>query len=108
MPCREALHGAGPSAAGLRWRSSPVLQGTGELDASSSGPAGYEIAKLYANARNIVFRNGIHGQFPTELPSPEDRDYWVCALRLGREFFADPARTLDTGCADTRTLRFVR
>ena len=86
----------------------PQLAFTGELDASSSGPAGYEIAKLYANARNVVFRNGIHGQFPTELPSSEDRDYWVCALRLGREFFADPQRTLNTNCADTRTLRFVQ
>jgi pimeloyl-ACP methyl ester carboxylesterase len=86
----------------------PQLAFTGELDASSSGPAGYEIAKLYANARNVVFRNGIHGQFPTELPSSEDRDYWMCALRLGRQFFADPQRKLDTDCAETRQLRLIQ
>lgn len=86
----------------------PQLAFTGELDASSSGLAGYQIEMLYANARNVVFRNGMHGQFPTELPNSEDRDYWMCALRLGHQFFADPQRKLDTGCAATRQLRLVR
>lgn len=86
----------------------PQLVFTGELDASSSGPAGYDIAMLYANARNVVFKDGTHGQFPTELPGPEDRDYWKCALQLGRQFFADPQRKLDIGCAETRRLRLVQ
>jgi hypothetical protein len=70
----------------------PQLAFTGELDASSSGLAGYKIEMLYANALNVVFRNGYHGQFPTELPNSEDRDYWMCALRLAHQFFADPQR----------------
>lgn len=86
----------------------PQLVLTGELDASSSGPAGYEIAKRNANARLVVFRNGMHGQFPAELPTPEDTDYRMCALRLARAFVADPQGRLDTGCADTRPLRLVR
>ncbi|HJR33424.1 MAG TPA: hypothetical protein VJ817_00625, partial [Gemmatimonadales bacterium] len=86
----------------------PQLVFTGELDASSSGPAGYEIAKLNANARLVVFRNGMHGQFPAELPTPEDTDYRLCALRLARAFVADPQGRLDTGCADSRRLRLVR
>jgi hypothetical protein len=86
----------------------PQLVFTGELDASSSGPAGYQIAMLNANARHVVFRNGMHGQFPTELPTAEDTDYRMCALRLARAFVADPQGRLDTGCADTRPLRLVR
>lgn len=86
----------------------PQLVFTGELDASSSGPAGYQIAMLNANATNVVFRNGMHGQFPMELPTREDTDYRMCALRLAREFVADPHRRLDTGCAETRQLRLVR
>ena len=86
----------------------PQLVFTGELDASSSGPAGYQIAMLNANARNVVFWNGMHGQFPMELPTKEDTDYRMCALRLARDFVADPQRRLDTGCADTRRLRLVR
>lgn len=86
----------------------PQLVFTGELDASSSGLAGYKIEMFYANAMNVVFKNGMHGQFPTELPNSEDRDYWMCALRLGHQFFADPQRKLDTGCAETRQLRLVR
>lgn len=86
----------------------PQLVFAGELDASSSGPEGYEIAKLNANARLVVFRNGMHGQFPAELPTPEDTDYRMCALRLARAFVADPRGRLDTGCADTRPLRLVR
>jgi len=86
----------------------PQLVFTGELDASSSGPAGYQIAMLNANARNVVFRNGMHGQFPKELPTPEDTDYRMCALRLARAFVADPQARLDTSCAETRRLRLVR
>jgi len=86
----------------------PQLAFTGELDASSSGLAGYKIEILYANARNVVFRNGYHGQFPTELPNSEDRVYWTCALQLAHQFLADPQRELDTTCAATRQLRLVR
>ena len=75
---------------------------------SSSGPEGYEIAKLNANAKLVVFRNGMHGQFPAELPTREDTDYRICALRLARAFVADPQGRLDTSCADTRPLRLVR
>jgi pimeloyl-ACP methyl ester carboxylesterase len=86
----------------------PQLVLTGELDASSSGPAGYQIAMLNANARNVVFRNGMHGQFRTELPTLEDTEYRMCALQLARAFVADPQRRLDTSCAETRPLRLVR
>jgi len=118
---RALLQGFGDNAACFLWPAGkaraatrtgvydgPQLVFTGELDASSSGSAGYEIAKLNANARNVVFRNGMHGQFPTELPTPEDTDYRMCALRLARAFLADPQRGLDTSCADTRRLRLVR
>jgi pimeloyl-ACP methyl ester carboxylesterase len=86
----------------------PQLVFTGELDASSSGLAGYKIAMLNANATHVVFRNGMHGQFPMELPTVEDTDYRMCALRLARAFVADPRGRLDTSCADTRPLRLVR
>ncbi len=86
----------------------PQLAFTGELDASSSGLAGYKIEMLYANALNVVFRNGYHGQFPTELPNSEDHDYWMCALRLAHQFFDDPQRKLDISCAETRRLRLVK
>lgn len=86
----------------------PQLAFTGELDASSSGIAGYRIEMLYVNAKNVVFKNGYHGQFPTELPSSEDYDYWLCALKLAQQFFDDPHRKLDTDCAETRKLRLVR
>ena len=80
----------------------PQLVFTGELDASSSGLAGYKIAMLNANARHVVFRNGMHGQWPTELPTVEDTPYRMCALRLARAFVADPQRQLDTSCASPR------
>jgi pimeloyl-ACP methyl ester carboxylesterase len=101
---------AGKAAATTRtgFYDGPQLVFTGELDASSSGSAGYEIAKLNANARHVVFRNGMHGQFPKELPTPEDTDYRMCALRLARAFVANPEGRLDTGCAETRRLRLVR
>jgi hypothetical protein len=50
----------------------PQLVFTGELDASSSGPEGYEIAKLNANARLVVFRNGWHAHF-----LPIRREGWI-------------------------------
>jgi pimeloyl-ACP methyl ester carboxylesterase len=86
----------------------PQLVFSGELDASSSGLAGYKIEMLYLNATHVVFRNGMHGQFPTELPNAEDIDYWKCALSLGNQFFSDPYQKLNTGCAETRKLRLVR
>lgn len=86
----------------------PQLVFTGELDASSSGLAGYKIAMLNANAIHVVFRNGMHGQFPMELPTAEDTPYRMCALRLARAFVADSQGKLDTSCADTRSLRLVR
>ena len=86
----------------------PQLVFTGELDASSSGLAGYQIAMLNANAGHVVFRNGMHGQFPMEFPTKEDTDYRMCALRLARAFVADPQGKLDPSCADTRKWRLVR
>ena len=101
---------AGKAAASSKtgFYDGPQLVFTGELDASSSGSSGYEIAKQNANARQVVFRNGMHGQFPTELPTPEDAEYRMCALRLARAFVADPERRLDTSCAESRQLRVVR
>jgi hypothetical protein len=99
---------AGQAAVTHVYYDGPQLAFTGELDASSSGLAGYKIDMFYVNARNVVFRNGYHGQFPTELPNAEDLDYWRCAQQLARQFFADPRRKLDTGCAETRKLRLVR
>jgi len=86
----------------------PQLVFTGQLDASSSGLAGYRIAMLNANATHVVFRNGMHGQFPPELPNAEDLPYWTCALRLARSFVADPQAKLDASCAETRQFRLVR
>jgi hypothetical protein len=86
----------------------PQLVFTGELDASSSGLEGYQIAMLNANATNVVFKNGMHGQWPMELPTKEDADYRMCALRLARAFLDDPQGKLDTSCAETRRLRLVR
>ncbi|MDH4282700.1 MAG: alpha/beta hydrolase [Myxococcales bacterium] len=118
---RALLEGFGDDAACSLWpagRASgaartgvydgPQLVFTGELDASSSGLAGYRIAMLNANAIHVVFRNGMHGQFPMELPTAEDTPYRMCALRLARAFVADSRGRLDTSCADTRPLRLVR
>lgn len=107
-PCSVWPAGQADPAALTGFYDGPQLVFTGELDASSSGPAGYQIAMLNANARNVVFRNGMHGQVPTELPTQEDTDYRMCALRLARAFVADPQGKLDTSCADTRRLRLVR
>ena len=87
----------------------PQLAFSGELDASLSGLSGYTIAMLYPNARNVVFKNAVHGQvdfadFPPEVVS----DYRRCALGLARQFFADPQRRLDTSCAESRKLRLVQ
>src|ERR1051325_7127162 len=41
----------------------PILAFTGELDATLSGLAGYEIEMLYPNARHVVFKNAGHAQF---------------------------------------------
>jgi pimeloyl-ACP methyl ester carboxylesterase len=87
----------------------PQLIFTGELDASQSGPAGYKIAMLYANARNVVFKNGQHGQVPlSDSDTSKDYNYyWLCAAGLARRFFANPQQELDTRCAETRPLRLV-
>lgn len=87
----------------------PQLVFTGELDASLSGLAGYKIEMLYANATNVVFRNAAHGQVRlADYPPKSKDDYRLCALGLARQFFADPQRTLDTRCAETRKLRLVQ
>ncbi len=87
----------------------PMLAFTGELDPTLSGLAGYKIAMIYANARNVVFRNNGHVQFyiRTYNYSEEEYPYRRCALELGRQFLADPRQTLDTRCAETRKLRLV-
>jgi hypothetical protein len=100
--------GQAEAAARTGFYDGPQLLFTGELDASSSGLAGYKIAMLNANARHVVFRNEMHGQFPMELPTAEDTDYRMCAPRLARAFVANPQGSLDTSCAATRTLRWVR
>jgi pimeloyl-ACP methyl ester carboxylesterase len=105
-----AIWQAGMADTSVRARiyDGPQLVFTGELDASSSGLEGYQIAMLNANATNVVFKNGMHGQWPMELPTKEDADYRMCALRLARAFLDDPQGKLDTSCAETRRLRLVR
>jgi hypothetical protein len=80
------------------------------LDPTLSGLAGYKIEMIYANARNVVFRNAGHAQFyiRTYNYSPEEYAYRRCALQLGRQFLTDPQRKLDTSCATTRQLRMVK
>lgn len=87
----------------------PILAFTGELDPTLSGLAGYKIEMLYANARNVVFRNAGHAQFYIRSYnySPEEYPYRRCALELGRRFLADPQTRLDTACAETRKFRLV-
>jgi hypothetical protein len=72
--------------------------------------AGYKIEMIYANARNVVFKNAGHVQFyiRTYNYSPEEYVYRKCALELGRQFLADPQRKLDTSCAETRKVRLVQ
>lgn len=88
----------------------PILAFTGELDPTLSGLAGYKIEMIYAKARNVVFRNSGHVQFyiRTYNYSEEEYPYRRCALELGRQFHADPQRTLDTRCAETRKLRLTQ
>ena len=88
----------------------PILAFTGELDPTLSGLAGYKIEMLYANARNVVFRNAGHAQFYIRSYnySPEEYQYRRCALELARQFHADPQRKLDTSCTETRKLRLVQ
>jgi|GEM_PF-1367899 len=88
----------------------PQLAFTGELDASLSGLAGYKIEMLYAKARNVVFRNAEHIQVTMEdSDTSNDWNYYrLCAAGLARQFFADPQRTLDARCAETRKLRLVQ
>jgi pimeloyl-ACP methyl ester carboxylesterase len=87
----------------------PILAFTGELDPTLSGLAGYKIEMIYANARNVVFRNAGHVQFyiRTYNYSPEEYQYRRCTLELARQFLADPQRTLDTRCSETRKLHLV-
>lgn len=86
----------------------PQLAFSGELDASSSGLSGYQIAMLYPNARNVVFKNATHGEVElADIPAKSVDDYRKCALKLVRQFFADPKAALDTRCAETRKLRLV-
>ena len=86
----------------------PQLAFSGELDASLSGLSGYQIAMLYPNARNVVFKNAVHGEVElADLPPKSVDDYRACALRLARQFFADPQSALDTSCAETRTLHLA-
>jgi pimeloyl-ACP methyl ester carboxylesterase len=86
----------------------PQLAFSGELDASSSGMGGYNIAMLYPNATNVVFRNAVHGQVDiADLPRKVVSDYRQCGLTLARQFLADPQQKLDTRCAETRKLRLV-
>jgi hypothetical protein len=87
----------------------PQLVFSGELDASLSGLSGYAIAMLYPDARNVVFRDAVHGQVAlADFPPKLADDYRVCALRLARQFFAEPQRALDASCAESRKLRLVQ
>ena len=61
---------------------------------------------VYANATNVVFRNGEHLQVNMENASPsEDYNYYRVWLGTGAPILADP-RPLDTRCAETRRLRW--
>lgn len=88
----------------------PILAFTGELDPTLSGLAGYKIEMIYANARNVVFRNNGHVQFyiRTYNYSEEEYPYRRCALDLGRQFHADPQAKLNVLCAERRKLRLVQ
>lgn len=88
----------------------PILAFSGELDPTLSALAGYKVEMIYANARNVVFRNSGHAQFyiRTYNYSEEEYPYRRCALELGRQFHADPQQVLDTRCSETRKLRLVQ
>ena len=86
----------------------PQLVFSGELDPSLSGLSGYKIDSIYPNARHVVFRNALHVQVELASFPPKTVDeYRLCALRLARQFFADPMRLLDSRCAENRRLRLV-
>jgi hypothetical protein len=107
-----ALWGAGRAGAFENTRvyyDGPILAFTGELDPTLSGLAGYEIEMIYANGRNVVFRNNGHAQFyiRTYNYSDEEYRYRKCALELGRQFHNDPQQALDTSCSETRKIRLV-
>jgi pimeloyl-ACP methyl ester carboxylesterase len=87
----------------------PVLAFTGELDPTLSGLVGYKVEMLYANARNVVFRNSGHVQFyiRTYDYSPEEYEYRRCALTLAGQFLSDPQQRLDARCAEARKLRLI-
>jgi hypothetical protein len=86
----------------------PQLAFSGELDASLSGISGHKMEMLYPNARNIVFRNALHGQVHlADVPPRLVSEYRQCALGLASQFLADPKRRLDTRCAESRTLQLV-
>ena len=87
----------------------PILAFTGELDPTLSTLAGYKIEMIYANARNVVFKNAGHVQFyiRTYNYSAEERPYRLCALGIARTFLADPQARLETSCSETRTVRLV-
>jgi len=107
-----ALWGAGRADAFENTRvyyDGPILAFTGELDPTLSGLAGHKIEMIYANARNVVFRNNGHVQFyiRTYDYSEEEYAYRKCALELGRQFLADPKQVLDTRCSETRQIRLV-
>jgi pimeloyl-ACP methyl ester carboxylesterase len=100
---------ANPSVKSRVYFDGPQLAFSGELDASLSGLSGYQIAMLYPNARNVVFKNATHGQVElADLPPKAVNDYRACALKLARQFLADPKAALDTRCAEARTLRLVQ
>ena len=86
----------------------PQLAFSGELDASLSGLSGDRIAMTYPNARNVVFKNAVHGQADfADFPPAVVSDYRRCALLLARQFFADPQGRLDTSCVESRKLRLT-
>ncbi len=100
---------ANPARNGRVYYDGPQLAFSGELDASLSGLSGYNIEMLYPNARNVVFRNAVHGQADiADIPRKVVSDYRRCALALARQFLADPQASLDTRCAKTRKLRLVQ
>jgi len=88
----------------------PILAFTGELDANLSGLAGFKIEMLYANATHVVFKNAGHVHFYIRQDdySPDEYVYRECALKLARQFLADPQQRLDTRCAEVRKLRLVQ
>lgn len=100
---------ADPARKSRVYYDGPQLAFSGELDPSLSGMSGFEMEMLYPNARNVVFRNAGHVQasladYPPQTPDP----YRLCALRLGRQFLADPKQRLDTRCAETRGALLVK